>query len=88
MACHCFVAELACFNETAESNENAVLEGIWKIISAASMLSTTIYCFSPSGATFKWLRPSPGMAACEMGEEESIYMQGRRRGIKSGPVVQ
>ena len=45
-----------------------------EIIAAVPMLSTTIYCFSPSGVTFKWLRHSPRVASSRMGEEESIYI--------------
>ena len=44
-------------------------------IAAVSMLSTTIYCFSPSGITFKKLRHSPRVASSRMGEEESIYIK-------------
>ena len=45
---------------------------VW--VAAVSMLSTTIYCFSPSGVTFKWLRHSPRVASNRMVEEESIYI--------------
>ena len=45
-----------------------------EIIAAVSMLSTTIYCFLPSGVTFKWLRHSPRVASSRIGEEESIYI--------------
>ena len=46
-----------------------------EIIAAVSMLSTIIYCFRPSGVTFKWLRHSPRVASSRMGEEESIHKQ-------------
>ena len=85
MAHNSTIPELACFLDPNETMANKYLKQTRmqflkvrateiEIIAAASMLSTTIYCSSPSGATFKWLRHSPRMAACKMGEEESIYI--------------
>ena len=84
MAYNSMIHELACFLDPNETMDKYLKRmrmqsmKVWatemEIIAAASMLSTTIYCFSPSGATFKWLRHSPRMAACKMGEEESIYI--------------
>ena len=69
MAHNCMIPEVACIldpNETMESylKQTRMLSlNMWatemESIAAASMLSATIYCFSPSGATFKWLRHSP-----------------------------
>ena len=78
------IPELACIldpNETMEQYLKRTMMqslNVWatemEIIAAVSMLSTTIYCFSPSGVTFKWLRHSPRVASSRMGEEESIYI--------------
>ena len=84
MAHNSTIPELACFLDPNETMDKYLKRmrmqsmKVWatemEIIAAASMLSTTIYYFSPSsGATFKWLRHSPRIAACKMDEEESIF---------------
>ena len=37
-------------------------------------LNTTIYCFSPSGLTYKWIRHSPKDVSNRMSEKECIYL--------------
>ena len=61
----------------SEANENAVLEPVGNRNGSYCCCTHAQYndlLFSPSGATFKWLRHSPRIAACEMGEKESIYI--------------
>ena len=45
-----------------------------EIIATASMLHTTIYVYSPSGATNKWLRHQPEVAFNDTHHNEAIYI--------------
>ena len=70
MAHNSMILEVACILDPIETTGKYLKRtrmqslNVWatemEIIAAASMLSTTTctYCFSPSGATFKWLRHS------------------------------
>ena len=57
---------------------NMQLLGTWatkfEINAAASLLRTTIYCFAPVGAAYKWLKHLPIEVNNDIHQNESIFI--------------